>query len=897
MLRTRARVLRAAAAVATLATGVGASSTFATSGTPSAPSAPSASAGNGCATSAAGGPWIELHPKFAVGGPQVSDLAAPPFDPNALFASNGAEIVRSVDTGCTWQHAFTAPAPPGLPQSVAAITALDVPSSANSSRFVYVGITTAVAGISHPSIAISTDRGSTWTTADANQGLPALGSVLEVTGNAQLPQIAYARIRLDVANTSEQAVYETNDGGASWTRRTPTTDTVDVAKLLANPVRQTQLFGVAGGRPVVSNDGGASFVTMSGATQRVGDLAIAVGAGDVRLAAPVADSPNVIRSTDGGRTWTRLLTPFGASSIAVAPLLDVIVLSDGLAAALRTPSGEYRSIGPPKGDAPLNLSVTAPTSVGISVTGTRSGAILRASFTPTYQPIPPDIRAGVPTPVRLLPPGVIRQFPATLNPGRMTVTLPAGASRVVPYGLLLPRTPTPVDLMFLVDTTNSMQPVIDGLRQGIARMVDALDTAGLDARIGVGDFRDYPAPYGPAEAGDWPYRLDRKVGRVDAQLRQAIAGLQAGGGTGDGGQSALAAIYQSTLGSGDHEHGITYVPRRSDAGYRRGALKLAMVSTDTEPHYGGQQLRSLDGDIVREPGPGYADVIDALRAKGVHSVGLEIKQGDQPGSGPALLRLARASSTFAPPGGVDCDGNGVIDVLAQAPLVCPIGSEDTSVSVAVGTSTNVTVSGMVAAVVDLANGIPDPQRVSLAVTRGRDVAATDGPSSKVVNVHTDNELPFGLRLTCPSGATGRHLVTVTALRAGTPVSSAGVDLHCDGKAAVAPLPLIGSAALIAAGPAPPVQPAPNPNPNPNPNPSPAPNVNLNAAVADQKQTQAQLAFDTADGRPVRVDQLSMSRRRPTETQAATWELAAAAVCMTGVAYSWRRRVGVVRARS
>src|SRR5207245_6159018 len=105
----------------------------------------------------------------------------------------------------------------------------------------------------------------------------------------------------------------------------------------------------------------------------------------------------------------------------------------------------------------------APPRVGYAAPGRSGGAVVRATISlATGHPIPP-----VNTPIRLLSGADVHQFPAVLIPGPHSVTLRPGASVDVPYRLFLPRVPTPLDVMFLVDTTGSMGGVIDGLRQDL----------------------------------------------------------------------------------------------------------------------------------------------------------------------------------------------------------------------------------------------------------------------------------------------------------------------------------------------------------------------------------------------------------------------------------------------
>ena len=58
------------------------------------------------------------------------------------------------------------------------------------------------------------------------------------------------------------------------------------------------------------------------------------------------------------------------------------------------------------------------------------------------------------------------------------------------YGLLPKGGKPPVDVMFVVDTTASMQFAIDGTRDGIQKFADELGQSDLDARVGLIAFRD-----------------------------------------------------------------------------------------------------------------------------------------------------------------------------------------------------------------------------------------------------------------------------------------------------------------------------------------------------------------------------------------------------------------------
>ena len=263
--------------------------------------------------------------------------------------------------------------------------------------------------------------------------------------------------------------------------------------------------------------------------------------------------------------------------------------------------------------------MSATTTVGMSITGVSrdNQRILRAIYNPIFHKFrPPSL-----TPIRLLPQVTVKQFPSVLTGDTTKVTLPAGQSQDVDYKLLLPRTPSPVDLMFLVDTTQSTDQMIDGVRQGLTTVVNELASTGLDAEFGVGEFKDYPgAAAGGGDDADFPYKLRRKIGPVNLSLKTALGALRSDGG-GDVPESDLAALYYSTTGHGDKFGKRTLVAGGGAAGYRPSSLRLAFLATD--------ELFHRESDY---PGPHWAKTVAALNAAGVHQIGLAVESTDAKGN-------------------------------------------------------------------------------------------------------------------------------------------------------------------------------------------------------------------------------------------------------------------------
>ena len=126
---------------------------------------------------------------------------------------------------------------------------------------------------------------------------------------------------------------------------------------------------------------------------------------------------------------------------------------------------------------------------------------------------------------------------------------------------------TPLDLIFLVDTTGSMWDDIDYVKASAANIVDELD--GYDYRAAVVDYRDFPvSPYGGT--GDYPYNDVLGFTNNKSQIIAAINSLTLGYG-GDWEESVFSGVMHSlkatTLG-----------------GWRTGATKVIIVMGDAPGH-------------------------------------------------------------------------------------------------------------------------------------------------------------------------------------------------------------------------------------------------------------------------------------------------------------------------
>jgi photosystem II stability/assembly factor-like uncharacterized protein len=852
-------------------------------------------------TELAGNGWLASNP----GLPKLSLVRSVTYAPERIFATDGQALRRTDDGGCTWQTVtlpqVTVAGVAALPEAVG-ITDVATPSSSTSADYAYVAADATVTNAlpvslpSRPVVFASSNGGRSWTS--SSNGLPSIGSISELAASDAQPRSLYALVS---GAGSNSGIYVSNDAGSTWAVRS--TDT-SVSHLRVNPGVVNQIYGLRPGDGLVlSTDGGANFKALPLDGQDVQSFSAAAGSGYVQIAQGHSSSFRFDVSLDGGSTWRPHLAPERAQSVAIAAVVPVVAVYDAhkLSVEQLVGRGALHTPLTPGMGVPVAGSVqaSAPTGVGLALTGIAPDRkhVLRTGYNMfTHKVITPTL-----TPIRLLPTVTVKQFPSTLTSAVATLRLPAGAHRDVPYQLLLPRTPSPVDLMFLVDTTSSTDQTIDGVRQGLQSVVNDLRSTGLDVDFGVADFKDYPGwTGGSGPDTDYPYKLRRRIGPPDASLQRALGDLKAADG-GDQPESDLTALYQSTLGVGQKAADVyqsSGVPRwvvgpGQQAGYRPQSLRLAFIATD-EPYHSEPEYMT----------PSWRSTVAALNSHGVHQIGLAVESNDdkgnpEPGRFDALpdeRRMARDTGALAPPGGVDCDGNGTTDIAAGQPLVCTISKPaDKRLKVPVG-SRQIDVGNAPAAVhlapllVQLAESIPDYRSVGLHISGGPAALGkvVSNPAAPSVNIRADNTLGYVVRYTCPRLPKAHTWpLTLTATAGARALTSTTTAVSCGPVAKVPPAAAVAppaAAAVVAAGVAPVTPPNPPTNVNSNVNPNPA--VNPNAGFAQQNEEQPQLALADADQGLQEDTSLAMSRRTSDRDTAL---MLAAAGLMTAAAAGYATR--------
>lgn len=130
--------------------------------------------------------------------------------------------------------------------------------------------------------------------------------------------------------------------------------------------------------------------------------------------------------------------------------------------------------------------------------------------------------------------------------------------------------PPPIDAVFVLDLTNSMEPQIKGLRDGIGEFLADMKKNELDARVGLVTFRDIEFDNKPPEIVKFngePFTSDPTVFSAE------VGKLKVGDG-GDEPESSLEALALAAT-----------LP------YRPGALRILLLITDAPPQTKGNALK------------------------------------------------------------------------------------------------------------------------------------------------------------------------------------------------------------------------------------------------------------------------------------------------------------------
>ncbi|MEA2123418.1 MAG: Photosynthesis system assembly factor, partial [Solirubrobacteraceae bacterium] len=723
------------------------------------------------------GTWTVLRgPQFGVGEQVITAQAIDRAKPEIIYVTNGAAIVRSGDGGCSWKESYELPKTPsaampaslevGRIQRLQANRGLVVAAVSAPGRLLGVDVMTAVAR--------STDDGQTWDAGGGPSLLP----------GAPGP-IAIAPGRDEVYAAAGGLVQRSTDGAASFRPTAPLGTFTRIESLVAAPAGEVWAKP-AGGSAFRSRDHGQTWRCYT-AEDGLGAPTVAGPAlgqdGDVMFLdtnAVTGAIREVLSSTNGGESFASL----GRESVENVDgdlqsldgqpgTGDVVVTTEETIQA--GSAGVFR--WQPRLKRLVSIDEFALAPLRDAESPSAAEPRVRHFFHTDRDVV---IYEEAPGGAAALPvPGSIEDFenpdaaPAQLLPEHTEVRVRAGASRTLAYRLELPARSSTLDTFFLLDTSTSTEGYINGMRAGVTGIARGLASAGVDARFGLGEYQDMLLEHGLR------YALRAQIGPADV-LTNALARLRTAGGE----EPGYTAVDQVLTGRGVAAPRTAQpVPAGQQARWREHSLRTIVLMADES----------------FAPDPDGADrnqVVKALKRSGVGFIGVLVynPQNSDPRSlsiascrrllaeprpsqggplGATRLRcqlddLARAAGTVAPAGGVDCDGDGKVDVAAGRPLVCPVSRASSTSIVAVA----------------------DPlRRLLLALTDAQPVALGSASSRAVVAPHGDygrldlkraHDLRFDATFSCGADDGGKRFpVTLAAAVAGRDVAQAGATLVCE----------------------------------------------------------------------------------------------------------------------
>ena len=796
-----------------------------------------------------------------------------------VAATNGYTVQVSHTHGCAWSKGVDLSATPTGAQPFLG-TQSKIVTVGVLGRTVLAAVAEGSGGASRPHVLRSTQGGAegSWTTVD--NGLPSQGAprLLRTAGDGRT---AYLTISPTASGGTDDGgssgvipplpggggtgstptgfLYRTTDGGASWTLQTGATDLpgggTGFTALDIDAGNVDTIYGIAGGRLLVSHDAGGSFTAGPGS----GYTAVAAGAAQQVIA---FNSSGAQVSYNGGSSYNNLPAPGGVVGAATRGGESFVLVQVGSNLSLFDPrDGSLARVPPPL--TPRGTSLIGDRGSQPSYHALAGHSLLR------YVDVPPKGALYVPPPVgdNTVPP----PNPGTVSPRVANVAIPVGQSSQVDFTLDLPKNPTPLDLFFLIDVSTGMDDVLDDIKANAKQIVRDLTAAKVDVQVGLGSIgtgplkgeNDYPAAYAfPPENRNGqvyvkPYVKPRLyqalsyIRKPDAEFYKTLSDLKIetvppGYSNSEGQLMALKNVANGfgTQSENDVRLGL---PTRSavlpgqDGHWRsQPDVRRIVVLATNEPMQvpygaGSSPFRGLSmgsdelpGSSRYDPRTDLAPTIKMLRAARIGVVGLT---GGIAEAQPQLQKIAVGTGMVAPPGGINCGGDGFQQLSPGDGLVCNNGE------------------GFSAVISRLLSSLVDRQNLkALPHTRTPVLGAITDPTFTSVNVKQANVLPFQVNVSCVDVKPGTYQQDVDLTLRGSIVGRARVNVTClKEQAVVRPRPLAFTP------PNPPVNPAPQPPPPPPPpppavQPNPQPQVqtqvqvNPMSAGAMQEQQELQLAL-------------------------------------------------------
>jgi hypothetical protein len=633
-----------------------------------------------------------------------------------MLVTDGHTVMRSTDRGCSWKTVYTVASPSAedtpLDGVLPEISRMLIPTGSSRVILVLDGLVKTVGA----QVLVSDKAGDEGSFVEA-QGVPDSGQFRDVVSAADNPDVIYLVTTVnDQAGQVDPAgatgpLYISNDGGRSFAQAG---GGGQIERLAVEPDTGGRYLWAARSSGVIesSRDYGATWeahpIEPTGEEPDVTqgeipespvkwlDVAVFRFATTahvvVALGAPnrQADVTRAVASYDKGKTWE----DFPVDGLGPAGGLFFGSSDDQLFSAVPTDNTAYRGPGL------LEFSFEEFRWVGIDDFALGSLKDPRAvrepqAGDPQYNsiwlrrdkpdPDAPDLLARFEPPPadpsgrRFTgrpdcggkPASKVKTGSVEFKPGQLSVQLEPGQPASIPLIADVPGDPTPSDLFFLMDHSDSMDPAIEGLFCSVERLIRDVPERGLDAYFGLGayngidsyTYRRLVDILPPEEAGP----------AVSAELKKlfSTAGVD---------EPLRSALFQTATGAGftGRPKGRPVEPGQQ-ADWRPAEKKVpryVLVITD-EPY-----------EETTQGEPAYQAVVDALKAKNINVIGLRVQpfgseQVTSADHSPArqllllqqLTNFARDTGALAPKGGVDCDGGGTPDVQTGEPIVCTISEQ------------------------------------------------------------------------------------------------------------------------------------------------------------------------------------------------------------------------------
>jgi hypothetical protein len=262
--------------------------------------------------------------------------------------------------------------------------------------------------------------------------------------------------------------------------------------------------------------------------------------------------------------------------------------------------------------------------------------------------------------------GTLADGPPGLTPASVEATIAPGSSLDIAKTVHTPAIPPNPDIIFLADTTGSMDPAIANVQANATTVMNTVLAAQPTAQFGAANYKDF-------DCDPVPYSLDQAITANTTDVQTAINSWVAGGGC-DTPESQLNALYQLATDPG--------------TGWRTGSTRIIAWFGDSSGH---------------DPSNGHtlADAIAALQGTGIRVIAVPVSSGLGDGldsTGQATAITADTGGTLLPDAPPDQVAAAILAGLSDLPVDVAMTTDCTApITVSFAPASQTVVSGTDAA--------------------------------------------------------------------------------------------------------------------------------------------------------------------------------------------------------